>query len=174
MSSKKADYKENDVLVKFGKLYKIFQIKTKEFENNTKKIVYYKPLFVKNKREEMICSIPLSNLNKAFLRKPFAKEEYKKFLKGLSQTSEEFKEKVQIKSYADLSTSDDLEKKSLVISHLWYRKQDPEINISTSESNLLKELINSVTEELAFVLGLNIDSAKDTILANLNGEASVE
>lgn len=174
MSITQNDYKENDVLVKFGKLYKIFQIKSKEIEDTTKKIVYYKPLFIKNKRDEMVCSIPLNNIKKALMRKPFAQEEYKNFLSRLSQRRDSFKEKVQIKSFTDLSTSDDLEKKSLIISHLWYRKQNPDINLSTSEQNLLTDLIDSVTEELAFVLGLNVDSAKEVILANLNGEVSVE
>ena len=165
MSDHKDSFQVDDVLVKFGKLYKIFQIKTKEIEN--KKVAYYKPIFIKNKRDEMICSIPLANISQAFFRKPLSKTDYQEFLSNLSKKRESFKEKVLIKSFSDLSGSDNLEKKSLLLSHLWYRKQHPDINLSTSEQNLFADLIESVLEELAFVLGLNLETAKKKIFSNL-------
>ena len=40
MSETKSDHKVGDVLVKFGKLYKIFKIKQQKFEDSASEVAY--------------------------------------------------------------------------------------------------------------------------------------
>lgn len=167
MSDTNSDHKVGDVLVKFGKLYKIFKIKQQQDEEATQDIAYYKPVFVKSKREEMICSIPLSNISGAMLRRPIEKSKFEVFLNNLVEKKDMIEEKLQIKTMGDLVHSEDLEQKSKIIAHLWMKKQDPEVKVSTSEFNFLNELIESVAEELAFAYDLDPKSAQEEIISKL-------
>lgn len=171
MKELSVDELKNQVLVKFGKIYKIFKVQTMTEKDFDKKVIYYKPLFISNRREDMTCSIPLENLSKASLRKPFSKSEFKVFLANLSKRGEEFKEKLNVRNMSELVFSDDLKQKSKILSHIWYRQHHPDLTVSTSETNFFQELMDSILEEFAYVMELDLAQAEKKILFELEDKS---
>ncbi|MBD3279640.1 MAG: hypothetical protein GF390_02925 [Candidatus Pacebacteria bacterium] len=160
------DFKVGDTLVRFGRVYRIFKVKNKKVNGNKQKLIYFKAVYPKDHHSQVTCSIPIDNMSKTTIRKPFAKADLKKILKRFRRTPRN-KKKINVKYAKEALKDNSLEKMAQFIRRLWREKQDPEINFSTTKKRLFSSFINRIKEELAYVLDLNPDQAKKKIMLSL-------
>jgi RNA polymerase-interacting CarD/CdnL/TRCF family regulator len=166
--TKKGQYQVGDILVRFGKLYKIFKIKNIEAEGKEQKYLFYRLIFKTNYRQDVICSIPLANIEKTNIRRPLDIGQFKKFIKDLSKDIQD--KKIDVNKEKSIVYSEDLEEKSNLLSRLWCLKQDKEKNFNSSMKNLSQEVVNSVVEELAYLFDITVKEAEEKIYLNLQAE----
>lgn len=156
------DFQSGDVLVRFGKVYKIFKVK----KNKKQKSIYYKPLYVRTKRNnELICSIPLQNIKQTKIRRPLSKAKFEDFLISLNKLMKD-ETKVDLKD-KEIFYSINLTKKSKVLRKLWKAKHNLDRKISATEKNFFNRLIESTKEELAYLFEIDPDQAEQKIYSEL-------
>ena len=78
--------KVGDELVELGKVYKIFKIADKvTYGGIMEKHIFFKPVFTTSDNHTLSCSVPLSRLKEANIRRPLDKKLINTILKALSQ-----------------------------------------------------------------------------------------
>ena len=158
-------YKNGDTLIRFGKVYKIFKIKDKKVGGKIQPVIFYKKLFP-GRVGNITCSIPVANLEKIKIRKPYSKKEFNEFLKLLKQNVD-MEQDLNINNIKDphsLSLSD----MATLMKRLWVEENDPDMKSSFSKRNLFSELFDLIKEEIAHVWGIDLDQAKEKIELALN------
>lgn len=158
-------YKNGDVFIRFGKIYQIFKIETKKIAGGSEQVIFYKKLFP-GKNGEIICSIPMDNLERIKIRKPYSKKEIKDFFKFLKQDPDPKKE-FNFKLIKD-PYSFDLDDVAAIIKKLRLEEKNPKITLTFSKRDLLTILFDSIKEEIAYVLELDLNKAEEKINSALN------
>jgi RNA polymerase-interacting CarD/CdnL/TRCF family regulator len=165
--SLKTMFKKGNFLVKFGKIYKISDKEEKIVNNKKKTVLYYKRYKPKNDREKITCSIPLSNLDKAKIRKPLSKSKLKEFIELLKKNMKTAK-KINVNRSKDAIYTNEIEGKAGILKRLWLEKRNPDKKLSYSKKQLFSRLIDSITEEMAFIFNISTKKAEKKIISALD------
>ena len=145
---------------KFSKVYKVTKVQPEEDR------IYYQPHFATN-ASGLICSIPVSNINKSSIRRPLKKKDFSQFFNDLLEELKKEETEINIKEIKAAIHSTDLNKKSELIARLWSIKQDEELKFTPSQKSYLESLINSLKEELAYLLNIDPQSAEQKLYSVL-------
>lgn len=160
-------FKENDILIEFGTAYKVFKVKRqKNLEDKIEPFIFYKPYFKTQQNQTIICSIPVSSFSKTNKRKPLSKKDIVQLLEVLTQPPT-LKEPVNTAGAREILGSNDAFKIVKLVKRLWLEKEDPYKKFSRSKNNIYQKALKHLTQEVAVVLDLTPEKAKQKILAKL-------
>jgi len=159
----KQSFKIGDKIVHFGRIHKIF--KTEEEEDSrgrVEKIIYFKPYFKTKDKRSLICSIPVANIDKTGIRKPISKQRLAKLLRACAKKTK-FQKPINISRAKKILETDELARIVWVLRSLWREKNDESINFTKSRRDVLKNAVNRLKEEVAFVSGLSLRESRKKI-----------
>lgn len=162
--SQSDSYKKGDILIKFGKVYEIFKTSVKKVNDKKQSIIFYKRLYKEPARDTIISSIPIKNLQKANIRKPFMKKKIESFLQLLREKQEAFEDISFRKKNVLLS---DMDEKAEILKSLWNDKTDEELSFPLSKKRMFQSVVDSVKEEIAYVYKIDLKEAEKKILKAL-------
>ena len=157
-------FRIDDKIVRFGRVYRIFKIKKqKTFKGKKEKTIFFKPYF-KTKKEErdLIFSLPIEKISKINIRKPFSKNEIRELLSRLSEKSD-VKEYINVTKAREVLTQNDPNKIVEILRTLWGEKNDESKNLTKSKKDIFKLSIKHLVEEIAFVLGISLVTARKRV-----------
>lgn len=151
------ELKINDVIVRFGQVYKVFKIE----EKNGKDMVYYKGLFNNSKRAVSIFSIPQDSIEKTKIRKALTKKELDHLLgDGLKEAEVDLEASLNTIK-AVLNTDDPAEVvKTLKLLAILRHRND---KLPFSKKEVYGSLIKRLSSEVAYVYSTEQDGSKEII-----------
>lgn len=162
------EFKVGDHLVKFGKLYKITKIKEEKIGDSEEKerMIYYRPVYIKRERHNVLCSIPEKNVNKIDIRRPHSKKALNNFLKNVAEITQADKKlrTKKVKTYVYTNNLDDV---AYYMKNLWLEKKDPDINYVTSKRRVFEKLLATSKEEIAHTFDISLKKAEKKIFKAL-------
>ncbi len=153
--------KVGDKIVDNGRIFRIFKIGIREALGEKNKIVYFKPYFANGSNTSTIVSIPLKSLKSSDIRKPVDKSKIREVRNLLAIKNSN--SKIDTDILKEKISENEIEQTALVAKYLWQEKNDEDKSFSLTKRRLLDEAIRSLSEEFAFVLGKNLDSAEKSI-----------
>ena len=155
------NFRVGSKLIKFGQVYRVFKF------DKHQNIIHFSPYYKNKRTKTIICSIPLSSLEKARIRKPLSQKEIKKLLKFLSSDKDLKSTGSIIQAREKLSLNDPWETANL-LRFLWRDKKSLDINYTKSRQDLFKAAMRRLVEEVAFVQHLAVKEARLKIKKSLN------
>jgi len=158
MSNKKKKWKKGDVIVHFGKIHKIFKIEEKKIDDKKEKVIFFKPVFDTKETRSLVCSIPVSNIEKIGIRKPISKKKLQKFLKSCEK-KKEVKSAISLSKAKKIIVSDDLDKIFKILKRLWSEKHKESINFTKSREKVFKNTIKRLRQEVAYIKDISLRDA---------------
>lgn len=161
-----SSFNVGDHIMQQGQAFTITSIQIVEKDNAEEKLLKYKPVFEIGRYKNMICSIPLTSLSLADIRKPISIEMAEEILSILGDEPDV---EVQVnlktaKSFEDSNVNIDTAK---LAARLAEEKRDPETNFSSSKSFLLEKLIANLAQEFAIIRGIDLEEAESLIRMHL-------
>lgn len=160
---KNADsFRVGDKIVDFGKIYRIFEIRDQELQGgNKEKVICYRPYFKGKRTDTLVCSIPISNIDKTKIRRPMSKKRLKSVFEHLATKSEmEFVDISDAKSVIGFNRPKKLAK---MIRALWEDKNNDDTNFTKRKEETYEFLISRLAEEVAYVRGWTVEDATQKI-----------
>jgi len=151
------ELKINDVIVRFGQVYKVFKIE----EKNGKDMIFYKKVFNASKRAVSIFSIPQESIEKTKIRKALTKKEMDHLLgDGLKEAEVDLDASLNTIK-AVLNTDDPAEvMKTLKLLAILKHKND---KLPFSKKEVYGSLIKRLTSEVAYVYDTEHEGATEII-----------
>jgi len=149
--------KVDDVIIRFGQVYKVFKIDEKEGEG----MVHYKKIFNASQRAVSIFTIPQSSVEKTKMRKALTKKEMDDLLgKDLAEVEVDLDASLNTLK-AVLHTDDPAEVvKTLKLIAIVKHKAG---KIPFSKKEVYSSLIKRLGSEVAYVYDVDQDKAKEII-----------
>jgi len=155
-----------DHIMQQGQAFLITSIQVIEKEDSEDQLLKYKPVFEIGRYKNMICSIPLTSLSLADIRKPISPEMAEEILTILGDEPDI---DVQVnlktaKSFEDSNVNIDTAK---LAARLAEEKRDPDTNFSSSKSFLLEKLVSNMAQEFAVIKDIELEAAEALIRKHL-------
>lgn len=159
----KSNYRVGDKIVEFGQVFNIFQIKNqKTTDGKFEKVVFFKPYFKINNASNIICSIPLNNIEKTEIRKPITTKELKRLFKRLKKAnSNNFA--LSIIKAKELLKSDNPLTMIKLLRILYKEKKTQPDSFSKSKKDVFESAMNKLVQEFALVSRSTPDKAREKI-----------
>ncbi|MBU2592812.1 MAG: hypothetical protein ABH867_02945 [Patescibacteria group bacterium] len=156
-------FRVGDKIIDAGQVYRIFKIEEKEdAKNGIEKVIYFRLYYKTERNRNLVCSIPVKNIDLACIRKPISKDKMKKLLKKLSE-KEAKKEPVNPTWAKEQLRLNRVGATARILKRLSLEKQDESTNFTGNNQNLLDLSIERLVEEIAFVLGISVAQASEKI-----------
>jgi len=160
---KKKKLRVGDKIIDLGQVFRIFKIERKK-DNNGKpeEVIFFKPYYQTEKTHDMICSIPVKNINQTNIRKPIKKSEFKALIERL-------KKRKSINDFYDLNKAKILLKSNNpldivnLLRSLNTEKKEKKENFSKSKQDVLRKTINLLIQEFALVSKITLEKAREKI-----------
>ena len=164
MSDKqKTNFKIKDIIIDHNQPCKIFKITKRKPAR-----IFFKPYPTPKNDNNLISSIPIDNIDKAFIRKPINKKRVKKLLKTLSQnihpkpksdTNNTTKNKIKLLSCYNPFDSVELIKILLI------KKSGKNTNYPTSNEKDFQTCIQNLAKEIAVVKKSSFQKEKANLMS---------
>jgi RNA polymerase-interacting CarD/CdnL/TRCF family regulator len=169
-NKKKKGYKIGDGLVEDGRVYRIFKICLEKNEEGTKnKTIYFKPHF-KEERPDLICSVPLSKIEMAGIRRPVSKNKLKKVFEVLSRKIKR-NEQIDILVLKENLNKNKPRVTAKILKVLWLDKNRENATFSPTKKSIYTKAFKSLIEEIAYVEHISLEKAKMNIQKALTASA---
>ena len=160
---KKKKLRVGDKIIDLGQVFRIFKIeKKKDGNGKSEEIIYFKPYYQTEKTHDMVCSIPIRNINQTNIRRPMKKEEFKMLI-------EKLKKRKKINNFYDLNKAKLLLKSNRpldivnLLRSLNMEKKEKKENFSKSKQDVLRKTINLLIQEFALVSKITLEKAQEKI-----------
>lgn len=160
--SKTKKFSVGDALVRFGKVYKVCDVKEKQRKDLKQRIIYFKPVFINRQNDTLVCSIPESNIDVANIRAPLSKSEIEGLLSELGHPEVE---EMSFKRYSAEKKLDENKAEEIIkiLKNLWLEMQNDEQSFSPSKKSLYFAARRRLAQEIAFVKSLELEDAEQLI-----------
>lgn len=160
---KKREYKVGDKIVNFGQVYRIFKIEDQgKGVNGRERIIHYRPYFKSKDNRTVVCSIPVSSLDKTSIRKPISKSEVKEIMQNLSVKLYR-REHVETEEAKELINKNKPGVTMRVLKRLWKEKESEPEGFTKSKKDVLELAVKRLAEEVAYVSNISIEKANARI-----------
>jgi RNA polymerase-interacting CarD/CdnL/TRCF family regulator len=168
MENNNGKFIRGDLVIECGVAYKIIKMKRKNnYHGKSEKHMIYKPLFITKRNQGMICSIPVSSIEKTTIRLPLSKNKIYRILRAID-VDHKNKSPVTPKEIDEALKSNDFENISLVVERLVIENNQLEKNLPQSKKNALDQGIDHLSQEIAAVLNISLDEAKGKITSKIS------
>lgn len=158
-----SNYRVGDKIVEFGQVFNIFQIKNQETtDGKFEKVVFFKPYFKINNASNIICSIPLNNIEKTEIRKPITTKELKVLFKRLKKANSNNFVLTIIKAKELLKSNNPLTMIKLLRILYKEKKTQPD-SFSKSKKDVFDSAMDKLVQEFALVSRITPDKAREKI-----------
>lgn len=152
-------YKVGDKLVRFGRVYEIFDITKEENDKGEpEKIIHFKPVYTTQANRSLICAIPISNIDKTNIRAPMSEEQVDELL-DLFKSKIDMKKRFNTRQAKELLKSNDPDKIAMILKKLAIVKRDPDTNFTYTKKRVFRQALKRVQEEVALVKGIELEEA---------------
>ena len=159
----KSNYRVGDKIVEFGQVFNIFQIKNqKTADGKFEKIIFFKPYFKINNASNIICSIPLNNIEKTEIRKPISTTELKVLFKRLKKVNSNNISLTIIRA-KELLKSDNPKIMIKLLRILYKEKKNQPDSFSKSKKDVFDSAMDKLVQEFALVSRITPDKAREKI-----------
>lgn len=163
----KKSFKVEDKIVDFGQVFKIFKIKKqKGAKGKEEGVVFFRPYFKTRQNRTLVCSIPVSNIDKTNIRRPISKTELKQLLRTLSKKPD-IETPINIRRARDVLNLNDPHETARILKSLWIEKNDKSTNFTKTRESVFSLSMKRLVEEVAFVSGVSLIKARKKIKAAL-------
>ena len=160
-------FKKGDILIDFGKAYKVSDIKNQlNLSGKKEQYVIYKPCFASGFNNTLICSIPISSLSDANIRKPLKKHELSGLLNFENEGFDDGIEQDGMKTDKILQSNDPI-KISKLLKKLWVSKTDIKNKPNRTCQKICNEAIAMLSQEIAIVYNITEEQAEEKLLSRL-------
>lgn len=167
--TKNKNYRVGDKIVDYGKIFRIFKvIREKNSDGEIERVIYFKPYYREKGSPNVICSIPLKNIEKTELRKPISADEVKILFRKLKRRKK-IEEPTDINKAKELQKSNDPANNVDLIRILWVEKKDKAEYFSKNKRDVFNFAVDRFAQEFALVKGLSIKKAKERVFLALRG-----
>ena len=157
------NYRVGDKIVEFGQVFNIFQIKNqRKADGKFEKVVFFRPYFKINNASNIICSIPLSNIEKTEIRKPISAKELKILFKRLKKVNNN-NISLSIIRAKELLKSDSPLKMIKLLRILYKEKKTQPDSFSKSKKDVFDSAMDKLIQEFALVSRITPDKAREKI-----------
>lgn len=154
-------FKVGDKIIDFGQVCKIFEIK--------KKTLFYRPYYKIKRNKEVVCSIPVKNVDKAKIRKPIGKKRVKEIFNRLSDL-QKINGPIQTIKLREKLRLNDAFKTAQVLKTLCLDKNDESTNFTIPKREVFDLAMKRLVEEVAFVKKISLATARKRIKKALLGK----
>ncbi|MBL7159006.1 hypothetical protein ISS85_00815 [Candidatus Microgenomates bacterium] len=166
-------FKVGDKILDSGQVYMISKIKKEKTLNGKKaKVIYYKPYF-KSRTNALICSIPIKNLDKTYIRRPISKRQLRRVLSILSKTVNR-KKQIKTTQLRERLRLNKAYKTARVLKRLWVDKNDKSTNFSRTRKEVFSLAMKRLIQEVALVDDTLLKEARRKIKNTLEKGAKNE
>jgi RNA polymerase-interacting CarD/CdnL/TRCF family regulator len=161
MNKPNGKYKIGDRLVECGQLFRVFKIQDMKSRSGEKqRILFYKPLQHIDNNSEIVCSIPIENIEQTSIRRPMSKDEFKNLLKKIKSLS--------VDAFPSITEARDALKSNDPIDTLktikaLKKERKTSENFNKNKKDLLNAAIERVAYEFSEVFGVPFNKAKDKV-----------
>jgi len=167
---KKVKFKVGSKLIEGGRVYNVYKIKKEKVLEKTQRIIHYRPFYMNCRNDDIDCSIPESNLDQTDMREPVTKKEIRKILRSLSVKSGERKRINPPEAKTSLYLND-IHKTFDVIKSYWGEKKQNGSEFTKVKKDILGSGTDRAVEEVAYIIGISLDNAKQKIIKALESKA---
>lgn len=154
--------KVGSALIEGGVVYKVIKIMKDGSQNNSDRIIYYKPFYKNVSNSTLECSIPESSLKLSNFRDPSSKEEILALFSNLKLNRHDESD-LDIENAAEMLKLNDIRQIAFVIKSFWKDSLNDGLGFTKTKSDLLKKAVSTIVEEIAYVMELSLDEAKNRI-----------
>jgi len=155
----KSNYRVGDKIVEFGQVFNIFQIKNqKTADGKFEKIIFFKPYFKINNASNIICSIPLNNIEKTEISTTELKVLFKRLKKVNSNNIS-----LTIIRAKELLKSDNPKIMIKLLRILYKEKKNQPDSFSKSKKDVFDSAMDKLVQEFALVSRITPDKAREKI-----------
>jgi len=154
-------------LIESGKVYRVFKISFEKSNGIRERIIHYRPHYQNSTNDSLVCSIPECNLEHTNTRRPITKKEISQILKYLSKRSNR---KIEIDVVIAKTTLNlnSVHESAKVAKGFWREKNKKDVNFTKTKKDVLETAIDHMVEEVALVIGVSIDNARQKITIALH------
>lgn len=153
-------------LVEAGRVYKVFKISFENSNGRKERTIHYKPHYQGINTESLVCSIPECNLEHTDIRTPIKKAEMSQLLEYLSKKSNR-KWEVDVVNAKTTLNLNDVHETARVAKVFWREKMKKNVNFTKTKKDVLEAAIDQMVEEVALVIGISVNTAKEKITVAL-------
>lgn len=155
-----------DRIMQQGQAFEITSIQEISNGQSTDVILKYRPVFEIGRYKNMICSIPVTSISLADIRRPLTEETANEILKLLS-SQPDIDIEVNLKTAKTFEDANINIETAKLACRLAGEKRDPEVNFSSSKSFLLEKLVSNLAQEIAIVFDLDLEESEKLIYQHL-------
>jgi RNA polymerase-interacting CarD/CdnL/TRCF family regulator len=149
-------------LIEGGKVYKIFKISFEDSNGKRERTIHYRPHYQGTNTDTLVCSIPECNMEHTDIRIPIKKSEMGQLLKYLSKRSNK-KWEVDVVNAKTILNLNDVHETARVAKVFWREKMKKDVNFTKTKKDVLESAIDRMVEEVALVIGISVNTAKEKI-----------
>lgn len=169
-----AKFKKNDKIVRFGRVYEIFDItaEVNPLTEEKEEVIHFRPVYETQANKTLICAIPISNLEKTNIRRPLSEDEIDELL-GFLGEKYDMKKRFNTRAAKDTLKSNDPQKIALILKKLAIVRRDPDTNFTYTKKRIFRKALKRLQEEVALVKGIDLDEARDMLQKTLFKQAKI-
>jgi RNA polymerase-interacting CarD/CdnL/TRCF family regulator len=168
MTDTKNIFAVNDYIIDFENIYQIFEQKNqKNYSGQNAEYFFYRSIETNSRNQQVVCSTPIENIAKSGLRHLIDLKDVKDFYKQLEEKYDEvnFIDPKLIKEILYLNNP----LKNLdILKQLFSEKNQKPDTFSRSNKELTENLLNHVSNEIAFVAQKPVVTVKAKIVSVLS------
>lgn len=150
--------KVGDRVVRYGRVLKVFQIKSKT--------VYFKPNFASPSNNSLVYQMSSQNVKGSNIRKIVSKKELKDLFDSILSLPEELGAINSMEVRSSLS-GNDLTETFKAIKNLWLERIGKTASLASGKLSIYQQALEQATEEVAAVRNLALDKARQVIMSAL-------
>ncbi len=154
-----------DDLVEFGKVYKVFKIEDKlSFNGTLEKHVFFRPFFATADNNTLSCSVPLSKVKEANIRRPVTKKELSDLMHRLSNGLGHVKVTIlDVNEAKNIFKLNDPFESAKVLKTLWDEIRVADGEVAKSRKDILELSVKSLSQEVALAFNITLEKAEKKI-----------
>ncbi len=167
------DFKVGDKIVRFGQVHEIFKIgEEKDFETEEmQEVIYFRPMYESSSCRDLICAIPVKNIDKTNMRRPMTDEKLKELMDLMDEKVEDPTKRFNTRQAKEVLKSNNPKKIALIMKRLAVVRRDPDTNFTYTKKRLYRKGMKRLQEEIALIKNMEISEARKMLEKLLKKQA---
>lgn len=167
------NFKLGDKIVRFGRVFEVFEIKKEELPDSEEKqdVIYFRPMYKSNSTRSLICAIPVQNLDKTNMRRPMSKDRFKELLSLLKEKVDDPFKRFNTRQAKEVLKTNEPKKIALILKRLAVVRRDPDTNFTYTKKRLYRMGMKRLQEEIALVKEMELSKANEMLERILKKQA---
>jgi RNA polymerase-interacting CarD/CdnL/TRCF family regulator len=169
------NFKVGDKIVRFGRVHEVFKIEEeKDFETEEmQEVIYFRPMYESSSSRDLICAIPVKNIDKTNMRRPMSDEKLKELMDLMDEKVEDPTKRFNTRQAKEVLKSNNPKKIALIMKRLAVVRRDPDTNFTYTKKRLYRKGMKRLQEEIALIKDMEISETRKMLEKLLKKQAKL-